>query len=44
MGFLTQVMTMLNLGSGYGQMIKAAIFIFVVFIALGNQRGKLLTR
>ncbi len=44
MGFLSQIMTMLNLGSGYGQMIKAAIFILVVFIALGNQRGKLLTR
>ena len=44
MGFLSQIMTMLNLGSGYGQMIKAAIFILVVFIALSNQRGKLLTR
>ncbi len=44
MGFLSQIMTMLNLGSGYGQMIKAAIFLLVVFIALGSQRGKLLTR
>ena len=44
MGFLTQIMTMLNLGSGYGQMIKAAIFLTVVFIAMGDQRGKLLTR
>ena len=44
MGFLTQIMTMLNLGSGIGQMIKAAIFLTVVFIAMGDQRGKLLTR
>ena len=44
MGFMTQIMSMLNLGSGYGQMIKAAIFLLVVFIALGSQRGKLLTR
>ena len=44
MGFLTQIMTMLNLGSGFGQMIKAAIFLAVVFIAMGDQRGKLLTR
>ena len=44
MGFLTQIMSFLNLGSGYGQMIKAAIFLLVVFIAMGNQRGKLLTR
>ena len=44
MGFLTQIMTMLNLGSGFGQMIKAAIFLAVVYIAMGDQRGKLLTR
>ncbi|MBQ9407815.1 MAG: inner-membrane translocator [Clostridia bacterium] len=44
MGFLSQIMSFLNLGSGYGQMIKAAIFLLVVFIALGSQRGKLLTR
>ena len=44
MGFLTQIMTMLNLGSGFGQMIKAAIFLIVVFVAMGDQRGKLLTR
>ena len=44
MGFLSQIMLMLNLGSGYGQMIKAAIFLLVVFIALGSQRGRLLTR
>ena len=44
MGFLSQIMSMLNLGSGYGQMIKAAIFLLVVFIALGSRRSKLLTR
>ena len=44
MGFLTQIMMFLNLGSGWGQMIKAGIFLLVVFIAMSNQRGKLLTR
>ena len=44
MSFLSQIMSMLNMGSGYAQTIKAAIFLLVVFIALGSQRGKLLTR
>ena len=44
MGFLTQVMTFLNLGSGWGQIIKAMIFLVVVFIAMSSSRSKLLTR
>ncbi len=44
MTFLSQIMAMLNLNSGYGQMVKAAIFILVVFLATSDQRGKLLPR
>ena len=44
MGFLTQIMTFLNLGSGWGQIIKAVIFLVVVFIAMSSSRSKLLTR
>jgi ribose transport system permease protein len=41
MGFLTQIMTMLNLGSGFGQMIKAAIFLIVVLITCRQKNGVL---
>ena len=44
MTFLSQIMTMLNLNSGIGQMVKAVIFLLVVFVATFNQRGKMLTR
>ncbi len=44
MTFLGQIMVMLNLNSGIGQMVKAAIFILVVFLATSDQRGKLLPR
>ena len=44
MSFLTQIMTFLNLGSGWGQMIKAVIFLAVVFISMSGTRSKLLTR
>lgn len=44
MTFLSQIMAMLNLNSGIGQMVKAVIFILVVFLATSNQRGKLLPR
>jgi ribose transport system permease protein len=44
MTLLNQIMTMLNLNSGIGQMVKAAIFILVVFLATSDQRGKLLPR
>lgn len=44
MTFLSQIMTILNLNSGIGQMVKAAIFILVVFVATFNQRSKQLPR
>lgn len=44
MTFLSQIMTILNLNAGIGQMVKAVIFILVVFVATLNQRGKLLPR
>ncbi len=44
MTFLGQIMVMLNLNSGISQMVKAAIFILVVFLATSDQRGKLLPR
>lgn len=44
MTFLSQIMTMLNLNSGIGQMVKAVIFLLVVFVATFNQRGKMLPR
>lgn len=44
MSFLGQIMNLLNLNSGIGQMVKAAIFILVVFVATSNQRGKMLPR
>lgn len=44
MTFLSRIMTILNLNSGIGQMVKAAIFILVVFVATFNQRSKQLPR
>lgn len=44
MTFLSQIMTMLNFNSGMGQMVKAVIFLFVVFLATSNQRQKMLPR
>ncbi|MCM1536895.1 MAG: ABC transporter permease [bacterium] len=44
MTFLSQIMVMLNLNSGIGQMVKAVIFLLVVFVATFNQRGKMLPR
>lgn len=44
MTFLSQIMTMMNLNSGIGQMVKAVIFLLVVFIATFNQRSKTLPR
>lgn len=44
MTFLSQIMTILNLNSGIGQMVKAVIFLLVVFIATFNQRSKMLPR
>lgn len=44
MTFLSQIMTLMNLNSGIGQMVKAVIFILVVYVATFNQRGKMLPR
>lgn len=44
MTLLGQIMVMFNLNSGIGQMVKAAIFILVVFLATSDQRGKILPR
>jgi len=44
MTLLSQIMVMFNLNSGIGQMVKAVIFILVVFLATSDQRGKLLPR
>lgn len=44
MSFLGQIMTLLNFNSGIGQMVKAAIFLLVVFVATFNQRSKMLPR
>lgn len=44
MTLLGQIMVMFNLNSGIGQMVKAAIFILVVFLATSDQRGSMLPR
>jgi len=44
MTILGQLMIMFNLNSGIGQMVKAVIFLLVVFLATSDQRGKLLPR
>ena len=44
MTFLSQIMAMLNLNSGISQMVKAVIFLLVVFLATSDQREKLLPR
>lgn len=44
MTLLSQIMVMFNLNSGIGQMVKAVIFILVVFLATSDQRGKMLPR
>ena len=44
MGFLGQIMVMLNLNSGVGQIVKSVIFLLVVFVAAGERRVKTLPR
>ena len=44
MSFLSQIMVMFNLNSGVGQMVKAAIFLLVVFIAAGERKTRTLPR
>lgn len=44
MTLLSQIMLMLNLNSGISQMVKAAIFLFVVFISMSDGRKNILPR
>jgi len=44
MTLLGQIMILLNLNSGIGQMVKSGIFLLVVFVATFNQRSKMLPR
>lgn len=44
MTFLSQIMLMLNLNSGIGQMVKATIFILVVYVSMLNQKKSILPR
>ena len=44
MTFLSQLMTMFNLNSGIGQMVKAVIFLLVVFLSTSDQRSSQLPR
>ena len=44
MTFLSQIMVMLNLNSGVGQIVRAVIFLLVVVIAAGERKGKTLPR
>lgn len=44
MTFMSQIMIMLNLDSGESQMVKAAIFLFIVYVATFNQKHDYLKR
>jgi len=44
MTLLSQIMLALSLDSGVGQMVKAVIFILVVFISMSNNKGNILPR
>ena len=44
MTLLSQIMLMLNLNSGISQMVKAIIFILVVFISMSDGRKSILPR
>jgi len=44
MTLLSQIMLMLNLNSGIGQMVKATIFILVVYVSMLNSRKNILPR
>ena len=44
MTLLSQIMLMLNLNSGIGQMVKATIFILVVYISMSNHKKNILPR
>ena len=44
MTLLNQIMLTLSLDSGIGQMVKAMIFILVVFISMSSHKGNILPR
>lgn len=44
MTLLSQIMLMLNLNSGIGQMVKATIFILVVYVSMLNNKKNILPR
>jgi len=44
MTFLGQIMTMLSMDSGRGQMVKAVIFLLVVYVAAGTRTKRVLVR
>ncbi len=44
MTLLNQVMSLLNVGFGAGQIVRAIIFLVVVFLATSNQKQEVLTR
>ncbi|MBR1757573.1 MAG: inner-membrane translocator [Lachnospiraceae bacterium] len=44
MTLLNQIMLTLSLDSGVGQMVKAMIFILVVYISMSNHKGNILPR
>ena len=44
MTLLSQIMLMLNLNSGIGQMLKATIFLLVVYVSMLNSRKNILPR
>ena len=44
MTLLSQIMLMLNLNSGIGQMVKATIFILVVYVSMLNNKNNILPR
>ena len=44
MTLLSQIMLMLNLNSGVSQMVKAIIFIAVVYISMSDNRKNILPR
>ncbi|MBQ1380280.1 MAG: hypothetical protein IIY76_09780, partial [Erysipelotrichaceae bacterium] len=44
MTLLSQIMLMFNLNSGIGQMVKATIFLLVVYVSMFNNRKNILPR
>lgn len=44
MTLLNQIMLTLNLNSGFGQMLKATIFLLVVYVSMSGNKGNILPR